>query len=96
MILNMTKSKFTKITILSFILGLCFVGYYCFKRYSNMDSYEYFNIFLLLVVCFVMFFGEFRFVNGESYFEVRKVFYILVLFGWSNNWMMKLTTKRKI
>ena len=77
-------------------LGLCFVGYYCFKRYGTMDSYEYFNVFLLFIVCFVMFFGDFKFVNGESYFEVRKAFYILVLFGWSNSWMMKLTTKKKI
>ncbi|MBX7490235.1 hypothetical protein [Helicobacter turcicus] len=78
-----------------FCLGLYFVGHYCFKRYSSIDSYEYFNVFLLLVVFLVMLFGDFKFVNGESYFEVRKVFYILVLFGWSNSWMMKLTTKRK-
>ncbi|TLD83222.1 hypothetical protein LS70_005595 [Helicobacter sp. MIT 11-5569] len=84
------------IDLVLFVLGLCFVGYYCFKRYSSIDSYEYFNLFLLLVVCFVMLFGNFKFVNGESYFEVRKVFYILVLFGWCNNWMMKLTTKKKI
>ncbi|MCI5969034.1 hypothetical protein [Helicobacter sp.] len=76
--------------------GLCFVGYYCFKRYGAVDSYEYFNIFLLFVVCFVMLFGNFKFVNGESYFEVRKVFYILALFGWSNGWMMKLTIKKKV
>lgn len=79
-----------------FCIGVCLIGFYCFRRHKNMDSYEYFNVFLLFLVCLIMFFGDFRFVNGESYFEVRKAFYGLALFGWSNGWMMKLMTKKKI
>ena len=82
------------IDIVLLLFGLMFIGYYCMKLRRNLDSYEYFNLFLLLIVCIVMVLGKFDFVNGEAYFEVRKVFYILALFGWSNGWMMKLTTRR--
>ena len=81
------------IDLVLLLLGLVFVAYYCMKRRRNLDSYEYFNLLLLVGVCAVMMIGEFDFVNGEAYFEVRKVFYILALFGWSNSWMMKLTTR---
>ena len=76
------------------ILGLGLALYLCIKGNRSFDSYEIFNFFLLIVVCVVVMISSHSFVDGESYFEVRKAFYILVLFGWCNAWMMKLTTRR--
>lgn len=73
-------------------LGMSFVVLHCYKRYVAMDSYAFFNVFLLFCVCAVVFLGDFKFVQGEAYFEVRKVFYSLALLSWSNFWMLKLTT----
>lgn len=77
------------------LLGLILVGYFCIKGHRDIDSYEYFNAFLLVVVSLIVVCGSFEFTDAESYFEVRKVFYMLALFGWCNCWMMQLTTKRK-
>ncbi len=77
------------------IFGFLMLGYFCIKGHKSLNSYEYFNLFLLLVIFAVMMSGSYEFVSGEAYFEIRKSFYILVLFGWCNTWMMKLTTKKK-
>ncbi|MDE5925728.1 MAG: hypothetical protein K2G68_03290, partial [Helicobacter sp.] len=75
-------------------LGLGLVLYLCIKGNRNIDSYEIFNLFLLLIICIVIMISSYSFVDGESYFEVRKAFYALVLFGWCSAWMMKLTIRR--
>lgn len=80
------------LVLLAFGLGL--VLYLCVKGKRTLDSYEMFNLCLLIVMYVVMMISSYSFVDGESYFEVRKAFYVLVLFGWCNTWMMKLTTKR--
>lgn len=76
------------------ILGLGLILYCCVKRNKYFDSYELFNLFLLLVCVLIIMFSSYSFVDGESYFEVRKAFYALVLFGWCSAWMMKLTIRR--
>lgn len=75
-------------------LGLGLILYCCVKRNRYFDSYEFFNLFLLLVCVLIVMFSSYSFVDGESYFEVRKAFYALVLFGWCSAWMMKLTIRR--
>ncbi|MBD5165322.1 hypothetical protein [Helicobacter sp.] len=76
------------------VLGLGLILYCCVKRSRYFDSYELFNLFLLLVCVLIIMFSSHSFVDGESYFEVRKAFYALVLFGWCSVWMMKLTIRR--
>ncbi len=76
------------------ILGIGLILYCCVKRNRYVDSYELFNLFLLLVCVIIIMFSSHSFVDGESYFEVRKAFYALVLFGWCSVWMMKLTIRR--
>ena len=75
-------------------VGIGLVLYLCIKR--NIDSYEIFNLFLLLIICIVIMISSYSFVDSESYFEVRKAFYALVLFGWCSAWMMKLTIRRSV
>lgn len=75
-------------------VGIGLVLYLCIKR--NIDSYEIFNLFLLLIICVVIMISSYSFVDSESYFEVRKAFYALVLFGWCSAWMMKLTIRRSV
>lgn len=75
------------------VLGLGMALYLCIKGNRSFDSYEIFNLLLLLIMCVIMMISSYGFVDGESYFEVRKAFYALVLFGWCSSWMMKLTIK---
>ncbi len=75
------------------VIGLVMMGFLFWKRRYLIGSYEFFNLLLLWILCLVMFFTSHSFVDGESYFEVRKAFYYFVFFGWCNGWMMKLTTK---
>lgn len=81
------------IDLVLMLAGLAMVMFLCWKRKYLVGSYEFFNLFLLWIVCLIMLFISHTFVDGESYFEVRKAFYFLMLFGWCNNWMTKLTTK---
>ncbi|EES89068.1 hypothetical protein [Helicobacter canadensis] len=81
------------IDLVLMLAGLAMVMFLCWKRKYLVGSYEFFNLLLLWIVCLIMLFISHTFVDGESYFEVRKAFYFLMLFGWCNNWMTKLTTK---
>lgn len=81
---------FGYVDLVLFLLGLFVVLYLCVKRSGYLDSYEYFNLFLVLVISVLMMVAKYEFINSESYFEVRKAFYFLVLFGWCNAWMNKI------
>lgn len=81
------------IDLVLMLAGLAMVMFLCWKRKYLVGSYELFNLFLLWIICPIILFISHAFVDGESYFEVRKAFYFLMLFGWCNNWMTKLTTK---
>ncbi|MDD6055897.1 MAG: hypothetical protein SOW25_02780 [Helicobacter sp.] len=85
---------FSYIDFVLFIAGILAVVYLCVKRKVYLNSYENFDLFLLFVVCIIMLASSFEFVSAESYFEVRKAFYALVLFGWCNAWTSKLKTLR--
>lgn len=97
-----TISPFLKYGVMGYfdltllILGLGLMLYLCIKGNRRFDSYELFNLLLLLIVGVVMMISSHDFVDGESYFEIRKAFYALVLFGWCSVWMMKLTIKVKV
>lgn len=74
------------------LLGLVFFGYIHTKKRYLVDSYEYFNLLLLLILITILVFANYFFVNNESYFEMRKTFYYLALFSWCNDWMNKINT----
>ncbi|CAM2854556.1 hypothetical protein [Helicobacter burdigaliensis] len=76
-----------------FVLGILILCFFAFKRRNFLNSYEFFNFFLLVILAIIMLGATYMNVDGEAYFEIRKAFYALVLFGWCNAWMMKLTTK---
>lgn len=76
-----------------FVLGFLILSYFVFKRRNFFNSYEFFNFFLLIILSMIMLGATYTNVDGEAYFEIRKAFYALILFGWCNSWMMKLTTK---
>ena len=78
------------------LAGLSMVMFLCWKRKYLIGSYEFFNLLLLWAICLIMLFISHTFVDGESYFEMRKAFYFLMLFGWCSSWMTKLTTKTSI
>lgn len=87
------KSTADYIDFALLIVGLLMVGFLCLKRKYLIGFYEFLNLLLLLVNCLIIFCFSYFFVDGESYFEVRKAFYFLALFGWCNIWMMKLIIK---
>ncbi len=81
------------IELIFLVLGFLVFIYIVVIRKNLLDSYEHFNLFLLLVVFVTMMITNHSFMDAQSYFEVRKAFYILVLVGWSSGWMMKLKPK---
>ncbi|MDA3966801.1 hypothetical protein [Helicobacter sp. WB40] len=84
---------FGYIDMVMLVFGVCLVIFIWVKKKLILDSYEYFNLFLLLIISCVMIVCSHKFVDIESYFEIRKSIYAFVLFGWCNMWMVKLKAK---
>lgn len=84
---------FGYIDLCLYLFGFALILTIVFKKKIILDSYEYFNLFLLILLMCVMIFCSHRFVDSESYFEIRKALYAFVVFGWCSIWMIKLKDK---